>query len=174
MKLNEITSVPVGDTEKLQLDRVKNDGFEIQYFKNPSEAVQLAAVYQAPFVIGSIANPSEAVQLMAVSRQGEVIGELENPSEAVQLAAVTQSGFNIKYIADPSPAVQQAAVDKNGWEVMQYVEHRSPVVIKNTLTHFEFIEDERLFQFAVNMLLKGNGVLIKKWLRYGEAMREHK
>jgi hypothetical protein len=68
MKLNEVAleKDPINwnnKTEAVQLATVKQNGYEIQYIKNPSEAVQMAAVKQHGYVIRYIKNPSEAVQL---------------------------------------------------------------------------------------------------------------
>jgi hypothetical protein len=176
MKLVEVTNYQKSldsMSEQDQILAVKKLAANLQHINNPSEAVQLAGVDANPYAISWIKNPSETVQLAAASKLGEVIGELPNPSEEVQLAAVNQDAWSIQNIDEPTPKVQQAAVDRAGWEVLQYVRNRSPAVVKNILTHFEFISDERLFHFAVTTLLKGNDMLIKKWLRYGETVRNN-
>jgi hypothetical protein len=49
----------------VQLAAVQQNGFAIQYVKNPSEQVQLAAVRQNPRTIRYIKNPCVFARLMA-------------------------------------------------------------------------------------------------------------
>jgi hypothetical protein len=123
----------------LQLIAVKQNGYAIEYIKNPSEAVQLAAVKQNGHAIQYIKptdddswlrvqlaavqqngyaiqyiKPTDddswlRVQLAAVQQNGDAIEYIENPSEPVQLAAVKQNGYAIEYIKNPSAAVRRAA-----------------------------------------------------------------
>ena len=100
------------DNEKEQLEAVKQDGYAIDYIKNPSEAVQLAAVKQNGNAIRFIKNPSEAVQMAAVKQNGYAIYFIKNPSKAVQVAAVKQNGYAIRYINNPSEAVKKVAANR--------------------------------------------------------------
>jgi hypothetical protein len=65
------------EQENHQLEAVKQDGYAIQYIKNPSEQVQLEAIKQNGYAIQFIKNP---------------IYYIKNPSEQVQLEAVKQYG----------------------------------------------------------------------------------
>ena len=116
-------------SEAVQQAAVKHDGWAIQYIANPSEAVQQAAVKQGASAIQHIANPSEALQLAAVNQYGWTLQYIKNPSEAVQQAAVNQDGWAIQYIANPSEAVQQAAVNQDG-PTIRYIANPTPNVIK--------------------------------------------
>jgi hypothetical protein len=78
------------DNEKELLEAVKQNGFAIQFIKNPSEALKMAAVKQNGFAIQFIKNPSEAVQKAAVQQAGYAIKFINNPSEAVKKAALKQ------------------------------------------------------------------------------------
>ena len=71
-------------TEEEKLEVIKQDGYSIQYIKNPSEKVQLEAVKQDGHSIKYIKNPSESVQLEAVKKNGSSIAYINNPSEAVK------------------------------------------------------------------------------------------
>lgn len=55
-------------SDKVQLEAVKEDGFSIQFIKNPSQEVQLEAVKQDGFSIQYIKKPSQEVQLEAVKQ----------------------------------------------------------------------------------------------------------
>ena len=48
-----------------ELEKVQQDGYTIQYIKNPSMEVQLEAVRQNWRAIQNIKNPSEEVKLIA-------------------------------------------------------------------------------------------------------------
>ena len=46
----------------MKLEAVKNNGYAIEFIKNPSEEVKLEAVKGNPWLIGYIANPTEKVK----------------------------------------------------------------------------------------------------------------
>ena len=62
------------------LEKVKLDGWAIQFIENPSVEVQLAAVRQNGCSIMHIDNPPLEVQLAAVQRNGRAIYYIKNPS----------------------------------------------------------------------------------------------
>ncbi len=80
------------ESEEVQLEIVKQNGYCIRFIHNPSEAVQLAAVKRNCSAIGYIKNPSEEAQLEAVKQNGTAIEYIHNPSEVVQLEAVKEAG----------------------------------------------------------------------------------
>ena len=148
MKLIDIfeASTDINDmSEEVQLAAVKGYGDAIRFIKNPSPAVQLAAVKQDAYAIQFIKNPSPAVQLAAVKRRGLAIEYIKNPSLEVQLAAVNQSVYAIQYIENPP----------HEWITL-------PSVIK--------IKD--LYDPMIKKIYANNNLLIKKWIRYGDTMRE--
>ena len=101
---------------------IKQNGYAIQYIKNPSEAVQLAAIKGVWAAIKYIKNPSEAVQLAAVKQNGYAIQYIKNPSEAVQLAAIKGVWAAIKYITNPTTNVIKLAAaqgyDRRGTRIV--------------------------------------------------------
>ena len=132
-------------SDEEQLAAVKRDGWAIRFIKNPSIEVQLAAVKQYVYAIQWIENPSPAVQLAAVKQDGYVIQYIKDPSIEVQLAAAKKSGYAIKYIENPSHELITL-----------------PSVIK--------IKD--LYDPMIKKIYPNNNLLIKKWIRYGDTMRE--
>lgn len=70
-------------SEETKLAAVQQDGYAIQYIKNPSEQVQLAAVKQNGYAIKDIVDPSEKVQLAAVQQDDNVIDYIKNPTQNV-------------------------------------------------------------------------------------------
>ena len=75
-------------TEKEKLAAVKEDGFAIQYIKNPSEKVQLAAVKRNRLAIRYIKNPSEEVQLEAVKQDGDALQYIKTNDDEIILTAL--------------------------------------------------------------------------------------
>ena len=75
-------------SEEVQLKAVKNNGFSIQFIKDPSEEFQLAAVKNNGLSIEFIKDPSEEIKIAAVKNHGWSIQYIKNPSKEVQLAAV--------------------------------------------------------------------------------------
>ena len=132
-------------SEEEQLADVKQDGGAIEYIKNPSLEVQLAAVNQNAYAIQDIKNPSPEVQLAAVNHEGWAIYYIENPSPEVQLAAVNQNGDAIQYIENPP----------HEWITL-------PSIIRN----------KDLYDPMIKKIYPNNNLLIKKWIRYGDTMRE--
>ena len=132
-----------------------------------SDEEQLAAVNRNGDAIRFIKNPSPEVQLAAVKQRGLVIDYIENPSLEVQLAAVNQNGWAIQYIKNPSPEVELAAVKGYG-RAIQFIENPSHELI--TLPSVIKIKD--LYDNLIKKLYANNNLLIKKWIRYGDTMRE--
>ncbi len=91
----------------------------------------------------------EKQQIAIVSRDGHIIDKIHNPSEAVQIAAVEAWPYGIIGIEHPTQTVLLVALKDERF-------------IRTQLGYEDFIKTH----FANNTLL------MKKWLRYGEAMRE--
>ncbi len=139
-----------------------------------SEKQQIAIVRRSGYMIRRIANPSEAVKLAAVSENGHVIDDIDNPSEAIQLAAVNSASDALIWITKkgivPSDAVQSAAVSRMG-SLIRYIKHPSSQVVKVALTDQRFIGFKESYEREVKRIFSNNALLMKKWLRYGETMR---
>jgi hypothetical protein len=143
-------------SEADQIKFVKNHNAwnAIKLIKHPSEAVQLAAVSREELNLNAIIKfhgiiPSESVQLAAVRRNGYLVGTIPSPSEAVQLAAVNSSPAAITSIKGIP----------------------STTAIKLALTNANFISWEIEYNDTVKELFKDNNLLMQKWLRYGETVR---
>ena len=94
--------------EQEQLAAVKQDGYSIQFIKNPSERVQLAAVKKNGNAIRYIENPSERVQLAAIKQSVLAIEFIKNPSEQVQIYSIKNNVQTLPYIENPSLNVLNA------------------------------------------------------------------
>ena len=114
-----------------------------------------------------INDMSDEEQLAAVNRNGDAIRFIKNPSPEVQLAAVKQRGLAIEYIKNPSPEVQLAAVKKSG-DAILLINNPSHELI--TLPSVIKIKD--LYDSLIKNIYPNNNLLIKKWIRYGDTMRE--
>ena len=114
-----------------------------------------------------INDMSDEEQLAAVNRNGDAIRFIKNPSPEVQLAAVKQRGLAIEYIKNPSPEVQLAAVKKSG-DAILLINNPSHELI--TLPSVIKIKD--LYDNLIKNIYPNNNLLIKKWIRYGDTMRE--
>jgi hypothetical protein len=96
-------------TEHEQLEAVKQDGWFIKYFKNPSDQVQLAAVKENGHAIKYIKNPSDQVQLVAIKQDGGSIQFIENPSEQVlRLLLENCTKYDLLEYAKESDALLEA------------------------------------------------------------------
>jgi hypothetical protein len=142
MKLYEIAKTPS------DIEFVSRDGNNIRFIDNPIEAVQLAAVTQYYGAIRHIKNPSEAVQLAAIDQYYWAITHIKNPSEAAQIAVINANVWAIRYIDNPTTKVLLIALKDS-----------------------EFINDKEEYDNFIKWQFANNTLLMKKWLRYGETMR---
>ncbi len=114
--------------EDMQIKALSRFDYNLDYIKNPTEAVKIHAVQRSGTAFYQIENPSEAVKMAAVKRNGEILEAIENPSEAIQLAAVTENGRSIQYLYDkgitPSNEVQIAAIKQYG-DALRYIKNPS-------------------------------------------------
>jgi hypothetical protein len=113
---------------------------------------------------------SESEQIAAVACDYDNVGRISNPSETVQLAAVAANGFAIKFIKNPCEAAQLASVSKVG-SAIRYIENPSNKVILIALKQPNFIRRRDDYAMIVKDLFKDNTILINKWLRYAEMVR---
>ncbi len=116
---------------------------------NKSEQDQIAAIYNDWTKIASIKSPTEAVQLAAVKRNLTAIRDIKNPTEAVQLFVI---GYSAGYVTD--------------------IEHPTQNAVRLALKNRQFIVHEpHAYERFVKIHFANNILLMKKWLRYGEVMR---
>ncbi|MCK9369601.1 hypothetical protein M0R04_06810 [Candidatus Dojkabacteria bacterium] len=113
---------------------------------------------------------SEKEQIDFVRSESFNIEKIDNPSEVVQLSAVKQHPFAIRYIKNPSEDAQLAAVNKYAWTI-HYIKNPTTKVLLTTLKDLKFIKDEEEYNGFIKQYFANNKLLMKKWLRYGEAMR---
>ncbi|MCK9369634.1 hypothetical protein M0R04_06980 [Candidatus Dojkabacteria bacterium] len=114
---------------------------------------------------------SEKEQIAMVRRNGVNIEKIDNPSEAVQLAAVIDRGYVIKYIKNPLESVQLKVVNLRVHNIV-CIKNPTQKVLLVALKNQEFIESQTIYDNFVKKQFANNTILMKKWLRYGEAMRE--
>ncbi|MCK9369656.1 hypothetical protein M0R04_07090 [Candidatus Dojkabacteria bacterium] len=113
---------------------------------------------------------SEKEQIDLVTKDGLSIRHIEHPSLAVQMAAINQYSWAIRYIKNPSEAIQLTAVAIAAW-VVRYIDNPTTKVLLTALKDLKFIKDEEEYNGFVKKYFANNTLLMKKWLRYGEAMR---
>jgi hypothetical protein len=156
---------------KQQLAEIKKNWHSIKHIKNPSEELQLAAVKQSGNALEYIENPSETVQLVAVRQNGWAVHYITNPSETVQKMAIWPDIYAIKSIKNPTPSVQMEVVRAMS-RAIEFIDNPTEEAIKTAFTDEKFIKDSPTsYEVQVKRVFKGNTLLMKKWLRYGEAMR---
>src|SRR6056297_68833 len=74
--------------EEFQLEKVKQDGYNIRYIRIQSEKNCLESVKQNGNSIQYINNPSEKICLEVMKKNGRCIKYINNPSERVCLEAL--------------------------------------------------------------------------------------
>ncbi len=117
-------------------------------------------------------NKSEKEQIATVNNDGFQIKNIKNPSEAVQIAAVHGNPIVIRHLPNASEAVQLSAISgQQGWAV-QFIKTPTKKVLLIALKDQKFINNEEEYEKFIKKYFANNTILIKKWLRYGQAMRE--
>ncbi len=164
-------------SEKEQLQLVRGNGQSVKFIQNPSAVVQMAAVRQDAFALKFITHPHEAVIIAAINQNSDIFSYIANNlnlrmSETVQLAAVKANSWNINEIAKPSEAVQLAAVNKHYTAILD-IKNPTQSVIKFVLTTQRVINDAGEYKALVQHLFSNNALLARKWIRYGENMRNN-
>lgn len=71
---------------------------ELEYIKNPCDAIAVKQIEKDPNLIKNISNPSEDMQLAVVKQDGLLISLIEHPTTNVILEAVRQSGYILTQI----------------------------------------------------------------------------
>jgi hypothetical protein len=150
MNIPELNSLP----EQMQWDSIKKNPLAIWNIKHPTRAMQKYAIEKKPTVVNAIkvgVHFDDDMILLALSLNGFVISGIENPTEEMQLAAIQNHIGTLSGIANPTPKVIKLALT-------------SP----HNFDHDSIYES---FKHEVKRLFKDNALLMKKWLRYGETMR---
>ena len=80
------------------LAKIKENGYNIRFIRNPDKEVQLASVRKNLYSIKHIRNPDKEVQLEAVRQDGDSIQYIHSPDKEVQMEAIKQSDYNIGVI----------------------------------------------------------------------------
>jgi hypothetical protein len=120
--------------------------------------------------LDSEAGMEEWHRIKTVQRDGNNISSIDDPSELVQLAAVEQNPYSIQHIDHPTEKVQLYVVHKNGMYVTM-IDNPLPNVVIIALKDPNCYEYAFMYEKFVKHQFKNNTLLMKKWLRYGEAMR---
>ncbi len=175
------------EAPKKVIDLHDENTFESIKIGYPAEAEQIKAVSENGHAIQAIIERcitlSEAVQLAAVKQCGWAIRHLIKdkiiPSEFVQIASVKQNGYAIQCIMEggitPSEAVQLAAVEQCPWAIQFLIENKiipSNAVYLSVLVNDSFIQNDVAYYNFVNEHFKDKPMLINKWLRYAENIRD--
>jgi hypothetical protein len=82
-------------TEKLIMQIIDRDAYNIGYIENPTEEMCMRAVIANPYVINRIKNPTEEMLLIAIKNDTGKIFYINNPTEKMMsLALKTQGLYN--------------------------------------------------------------------------------
>ncbi len=92
-------------------------------------------------------------------------------SEKQQIAQVKRGSVSIQGIRNPSEAVQLAIIDVFPPDI-RYIENPTQKVLLMALKSKIFINMTKTYETFIRKYFASNTLLMKKWLRCGEAMRE--
>jgi hypothetical protein len=120
-----------------------------------------------------LSHQPEEQQLASVLRYADTILFIENPSITIQLAAIKQKPTLIKYLKNPAAEVQMLAVSKDGFTI-KGIKDPSLEVIRAALQNPKTIRKQPQYDKLVKHIFKDNTMLMNKWLRYGETMRDQR
>ena len=146
--------------------------------------VEIAMIKADPELLIDI-DACEDAKIAGVHKYGHAISYLKDPpSEAVQIAAVTAtSSYKGAYysiigpqsrfpaITDPSYNVRRAALLKYPPNIKYMM--KSPIDFFEKLSKDpDVIQRKQLYDTIIKNIYPNNNLLIKKWIRYGDTMRE--
>lgn len=121
-------------TEQEMIKIVTKYPFRIREFPNAPLSVQLLAVREDGWLIQFIKDPCLEIQLEAVRQDGLAIQWIEDPCLELQLEAVREDIRAIYQIKDSSLSVQLAAVRKNVFAIQNIKEPYKKVLYESALT----------------------------------------
>jgi hypothetical protein len=94
-------------------------------------------------------------------------------TEPQMIAAVKEDPDNIMHMSNATPKVLMAAVKEYGGALRNFwMDHDVPKEVINTaLTEPTFVHNKRDYDNLVKDMFADNGILMNKWIRYGNNMR---
>ncbi|MCK9369659.1 hypothetical protein M0R04_07105 [Candidatus Dojkabacteria bacterium] len=114
---------------------------------------------------------SEKEQIAMVKRSFNGIRKIDDPSELVQIESILKNISSLEYIKNPTEHVMQKAAARCGYAVL-FIKNPSQKVLLIALKEPGFIGMQTRYEIFVKKYFANNTLLMKKWLRYGEAVRE--
>jgi hypothetical protein len=156
MKITNIVEAAISDDMWLQ--RVKDDPVRFNSIKSPSEKIQIAAVHAMAELQGSSWLPAWMCEKLT--------------SEDAQKVAMSYDDKAIYYfpIQYSKNIINALWMHEDLNTLLQMVE--IPKALYNDiLTSPYIIKQKSRYDKIVKILLKGNELLINKWIRYGDNIR---
>jgi len=95
----------------------------LKFKKNLEGEKALEAVKQNGYDLKYVINQTEAICLEAVKQNGDALQYVTNQTEAICLEAVKQDGWALQYVTNQTEAICLEAVKQDGW-ALRYVEER--------------------------------------------------
>lgn len=93
-------------------------------------------------------------------------------TEPEMIAAVKEDPDNIMHMSHATEKVQLTAVKEYGGALRNFWADRpSKAVVNAALTEPTFVHDKRSYDALVKDMFADNSILMNKWLRYGDNMR---
>lgn len=182
-------------TEAQQLAAVSIDGYQIKTLLangvHLSDKVIFAALANNGYCIKNVPNPTEEMKIAAVKQTPTAIIFIKKPSAAVKQAYLDMVPNGIRRINNPTEEQQLAAVSKDGSVILRDIKvgKRNPIsskVLAAALSEPNFINGklsyssnstsniirQKKYDDFVKKTFADNTVLMNKWLRYAQNIRE--
>ncbi|MCK9369673.1 hypothetical protein M0R04_07175 [Candidatus Dojkabacteria bacterium] len=141
---------------------VRSNGRAIGYVDNPTEEQMIRAVSRASQAIHNIIKPYNKKLTPGVLTPAVLAAaNKKNPRSSTAVLA-KHNMLDLEEL--------KAAITTNPYVILQ-IKKPTPEVIKIVLTSQNIINMERLYDKFLRKHLGNNALLTKKWLRYGETMR---
>lgn len=97
---------------------------------------------------------------------------IANPDRTVIKYALAMNGYAIKYVRDPDEELQLLAIDMVSAPVM-YIKKPTKKVTDQVLRDEDYISTSpNNYKAFVMRIFKGNSILINKWIRYCDNVRD--
>jgi hypothetical protein len=98
--------------------------------------------------------------------------KFRNMTEPQMIAAVKEDPDNIMHMPHATEKVQLTAVKEYGGALRNFwAERPSKAVVNAALTEPTFVHDARSYDALVKDMFADNSIMMHKWIRYGQNMR---
>lgn len=113
----------LGSFTNINLEAVKQNGWNLEKIKDPSEEMCLIALRSVGNVLQYIKNPTREMCLIAVTKSGSTLQLVKKQDKEICLAAVTNYGEALEYVKKQTQKIIVAAIEQDA-DALNYINEK--------------------------------------------------